>query len=248
MKSMQKSLWWVLCLTMLTVLVVSSVNQAVSADSGDKGPQVLNQGEKPEPLPPDLKKDTPKEPKKEIEKEPKNVHDVIFIYALILALFIAIPTIIDVVMAYHSRNKNWQILLEKASLNGLDKDEFQGLITATSGGPPGIAGMSRSLMAFAVIIILGIAMFHLLTFCKDAESIKIISNVLSMLGATLASITGFYFGGRNAEEKGKADEAQESQRQQRGKGPVPPVSKPVPPVSGPVPLVPEPGEAPPPEE
>jgi len=236
---------------MLTVLVVSSVNQAVSADSGDKGPQVQNQGEKSETPPPDLKKDTPKDLKKEIEKETKNVPKVIFYYALILALFIAIPTIIDVILAYRSRNRNWQILLEKASLNGLDKDEFQGLITATSGGPPGISGMSRSLMAFAVIIILGIALFHLMIYCSNSSNDKIttiISNVLSMLGATLASITGFYFGGRNAEEKGKAEEAQEAQRQQRGKGLVPPVPAPVPPVPGPVPSVPEPGGAPPPEK
>ncbi|MGA9754211.1 MAG: hypothetical protein WBV23_03625 [Desulfobaccales bacterium] len=179
---------------MVAVLAVSSANQAFSANPGETGTQVQTQGEKQGQT-----GQTPPVPKKD--------PDVIFYYALILALFIAIPTIIDVILAYRSRNKNWRILIEKASLNGLDKDEFQGLIKATSGGPPGIAGMSRSLMAFAVIIILGIAMFHLLTFCKDQESMKIISNVLSMLGATLASITGFYFGGRSAEEKGKEGKA-----------------------------------------
>jgi hypothetical protein len=193
MKLTKKSCWLFLCLAVVTVLAVSSVNQAISANAGETGTQVQTQGDKQGQT-----GQTPPIPKKD--------PDVIFYYALILALFIAIPTILDVILAYRSRNKNWQILIEKASLNGLDKDEFQGLIKATSGGPPGIAGMSRSLMAFAVIIILGIAMFHLLTFCKDPESIKIISNVLSMLGATLASITGFYFGGRSAEEKGKAKE------------------------------------------
>lgn len=149
----------------------------------------------------------------------KSQPDIIIIYALILALFIAIPTIMDVILAYRSRNKNWQILIEKASLNGLDKDEFQGLIKATSTGPPGISGMSRSLMAFGVILIMGIALFHLLAYCKDPETIKIINNVLSMLAATLASITGFYFGGRSAEEKGK-------EKEEKKKATVPPPGPP----------------------
>lgn len=131
----------------------------------------------------------------------------VVLYALILVLFIAIPTITDIIMAYYSRNKSWKLLIEKASQDNLDKEELQALIKATAGGPPGISGMSRSLMAFAVIVILGIAVFHLLSNCQNKGYEQIINNVLSMLAATLASITGFYFGGRSAEEKGKEKEA-----------------------------------------
>jgi hypothetical protein len=127
----------------------------------------------------------------------------IYLYAVILAAFIAIPTIADIFMAYYSQNKTWKLLIEKAGQDTLDKEELQTLIKATASGPPGIAGMSRALMALSVIIILGIAVFHLLAYGQQQENLTIINNVLSMLGATLAAITGFYFGGRSAEEKTK---------------------------------------------
>jgi hypothetical protein len=183
-----------LCLAVMAVLAAAGVNHAISAPADETGTQVQTQVSKPEPS----------------TLEAKKVSDLILTYALVLALFIAIPIITDVILAYHSRNKNWRILIEIArmdSMHGLNKDEFKELVKISSGGPPGISGMSQSLMAFAVIIILGIAMFHLLAYCKDPDSRKIISNVLSMLGATLASITGFYFGGHSATSKGKEEQA-----------------------------------------
>jgi type IV secretory pathway VirB3-like protein len=67
-------------------------------------------------------------------------------------------------------------------------------------------------MALSVILILGIAIFHMLVQDAPSEDSQIISNVLSMLGRLLAAITGFYFGGRSVEkeedkekEKGKED-------------------------------------------
>ena len=125
---------------------------------------------------------------------------IIIGYAIILASIILIPTVFDIFMAYRSRNRNWDRLIEKASQDGLDKEELQALIKATADSPPGISGMSRSLMAFAVIVILGIAVFHLMG-SQSGKYDETIKNVLSMLAATLASITGFYFGGRSAEEK-----------------------------------------------
>jgi hypothetical protein len=127
------------------------------------------------------------------------------IYALILAFFITIPTILDICKAYNSRKETWLLLINKASQNGLTKEELQALIQSTAAGPPGISGMSRALMALAVIIILGIAVFHLLGTCPIKDNTQIVNNVLSMLAATLASITGFYFGGRSAEERKKEE-------------------------------------------
>jgi hypothetical protein len=205
----KKSGWLFLCIVLLTVLMASSLHQAVSAGPGEPGTQVQTKADKPETATPDTQKDTKKDSKKDDAKAP----DTIFIYGLILVSFIMLPTIIDIFLAYHSRNKNWQLLIEKASKDNLTKEELEVLIKATSGGPPGIAGMSRSLMAFAVLIILGIALFHLMAYCRNPLNDKIttiISNVLSMLGATLASITGFYFGGRSAEAKETAKGAPEA--------------------------------------
>lgn len=153
----------------------------------------------------------------------------IAIYALILVLFIALPTIIDIIMAYSSRKKTWTLLIEKASQDTLDKEELSALIKATAVGPPGISGMSRALMALAVIIILGIAVFHLLVNCQNTDALPIIDKVLSMLAATLASITGFYFGGRSVEEK-KKEEPKEPEKLLVAPS-TPPKKPPTPPVT-----------------
>ena len=163
----------------------------------------------------------------------------ILVYALILVLFIALPTIIDIFMAYGSRKKTWTLLIDRASRDTLDKDELRELIKATAVGPPGISGMSRALMALAVIIILGIAVFHLLVNCTNKEVYPIIDKVLSMLAATLASITGFYFGGRSTEEK-KKEEPQIPEKPKPPPAPSPP--PPAPPEAEPGGQAP-PGEA-----
>jgi len=176
MKFRKKSLGWVLGLSLGMFLTVSWVNQAVSAAEG--GP--------PPPVTPLI-----------------DVSWMILFYGVMLTLFILIPTLFDICKAYKAQNENWTLiigrLIETAGKDSLDKDKLKALIEATSAGPPGISGMSRSLMAFAVIIILGIAVFHLLA-TQGADS-EIVKNILSMLAATLASITGFYFGGKSAEAK-----------------------------------------------
>jgi hypothetical protein len=175
MKFRKKSLWWVSGLSLVMFLTVSWVNQASAAG-----------GDPPPPVPPVI-----------------GVSWMILIYAFMLTLFILIPTLTDICKAYKAQSANWTLIIEKlietAGKDSLDKDELKALIEATSAGPPGISGMSRSLMAFAVLIILGIAVFHLLA-TQGANS-EIVKNILSMLAATLASITGFYFGGKSAEQK-----------------------------------------------
>ncbi len=62
-------------------------------------------------------------------------------------------------------------------------------------------------MALSVILILGIAVFHLLAKVAPTEgNSQIIGNILSMLGALLAAVTGFYFGGRTVEKEAEKRE------------------------------------------
>ena len=197
MKLRQKSWWLLLCLAMVTVLAVATVNQAMGATPAETGTQIQTQVKQPAP-----------------DKADKtDVTWIIFMYAAILGGVILIPTLLDICKAYKSQTKNWQLVTEKlievAGKDKLDKDELKTLIEATSKGPPGISGMSRSLMAYAVIIILGLAVFHLLAYCNcsnNSEALKIVNNIMGMLAATLASITGFYFGGKSAEGKIKEKE------------------------------------------
>jgi hypothetical protein len=193
----------ILALGMLALPVLSSSQQAGSGSTTAEGAKSGTTGGIPDKnvTSPEAKTATPTK-----EGTPKDTTTgtpfyPIVIYALILAFFITLPTIIDICKAYNSRKETWLLLINKASQDGLTKEELQALIQSTAAGPPGISGMSRALMALAVIIILGIAVFHLLGTCQIKDSTQIVNNVLSMLAATLASITGFYFGGRSAEEK-----------------------------------------------
>ncbi|MFC2032709.1 hypothetical protein ACFLUS_05070 [Chloroflexota bacterium] len=93
------------------------------------------------------------------------------------------------------------MLIDKAALDGLDKDELIELLRESSKPPPGIPGLARSTIALTVIVILGVAIFHLLTSNGSGSNSGIINNVLSVLAGLLAAITGFYFGGKAAEKK-----------------------------------------------
>jgi len=128
--------------------------------------------------------------------------EIILVYVVIVALFISVPSIIDILMAYVSHYKIRKLLVDKASeSNGLKLSELKELLKESGKAPGGMQGLSRATMALSVILILGIAVFHLITKDEptDGDS-QIVGNVLSMLGGLLAAITGFYFGGRTAEK------------------------------------------------
>ena len=130
---------------------------------------------------------------------------LVLTYVLILALFASVPIILDIVFAYMSANRTKNLLIEKASLDKLELAELKEFIKDSGKTPPGIPGLARSTMALTVIVILGMAVFHILVEGvkgeADAVNSQIINNVLSMLAGLLAAITGFYFGGKTVEKK-----------------------------------------------
>lgn len=65
--------------------------------------------------------------------------------------------------------------------------------------PTGIQGFTRGQIAMTVIFLLGTAVI-LVIFSLKPDS-TILNNVLSMMGATLAAVVGFYFGGEKAAGK-----------------------------------------------
>lgn len=135
--------------------------------------------------------------------------DTILVYVVIVAVFISLPWVIDILMAYVSQYKIRKQLVEKASANNISLAELKELLKEIGKAPGGMQGLSRASMALSVILILGIAVFHLITKNEptDGDS-QIVGNILSMLGGLLAAITGFYFGGRTA-EKGAEKAAEE---------------------------------------
>lgn len=126
----------------------------------------------------------------------------ILVYVVIVALVIGVPWVIDIFMAYIATYKIRKLLIEQAAKDRLSAAELKEMLKEISKAPGGIQGLSRASMALSVILVLAIAVFHLLTKEKptDGDS-QVIGNVLSMLGALLAAITGFYFGGRTVEKE-----------------------------------------------
>jgi len=128
-------------------------------------------------------------------------NSLFYVYVVTLLLFAGFPIILDIFLAYRSLNKTRNLLVEKASADRLELKELQELIKESEKAPPGIPGLARSTIALTVILILGIAVFHLLVTGAEGNNSLIINNVLSMLAGLLAAITGFYFGGKTAEKK-----------------------------------------------
>ncbi|HPQ43800.1 MAG TPA: hypothetical protein PKZ42_06175 [Syntrophales bacterium] len=63
----------------------------------------------------------------------------------------------------------------------------------------GISGFRRATIALTLIIIIGISLFHLIVVKTEVNvSSEMVGNILSMLTGVVASIAGFYFGGKGA--------------------------------------------------
>jgi len=131
--------------------------------------------------------------------------EMLLLYVLVIALIILVPWVIDIFLSYRLANNNRDKFIEKAAEQGLTQDELNALLKSVAVPPPGIPGLSRATMALSVVMILGIAVFHLLVK-GPADSSQTISNILSMFGGLLAAITGFYFGNKSKETNGTTSE------------------------------------------
>jgi hypothetical protein len=101
-------------------------------------------------------------------------------YAGVVAVFMFIPLVYDMFKTYNRPNQ-------------------------PSGESPGFPDLARSLMAFGIIIILGILAFHVLVTVTynvatpvNPALVDIIKNLSTILGGAVSAIIGFYFGQRVA--------------------------------------------------
>ena len=131
--------------------------------------------------------------------------EIILVYIVLIVIFAGLPGILDICLAYRSQNRTRNILIEKAALDKLELAELREFIKESGKPPPGIPGLARATMALTVIVILGIAVFHILVKGAPGDNSQIISNILSMLAGLLAAITGFYFGGKTSEKKAEEE-------------------------------------------
>ncbi len=77
----------------------------------------------------------------------------------------------------------------------------------------GVSGFRRSTIALTFILIIGIALFHLIAGGVVKEmSGDVVGNILSMLAGVVASIAGFYFGGKVALDSSSEDSTGKSRQ------------------------------------
>jgi hypothetical protein len=134
-------------------------------------------------------------------------------------LFVSVLHLVDSWQAYSLVSNETAKIWEKlpSSLSADDLAKLQGLLTAIS-SPSGIAGTTRSILTYALIIILGIAVFHLLALPPAdpelaADYAGYADKILILLAGSLTTAVGFYFGAKATTEAvaaGKQDVAQPS--------------------------------------
>jgi hypothetical protein len=120
-----------------------------------------------------------------------------------VALLFALPFVLhlnDSIRAYMFAKETRNALLEK--LQNVSPDQVAKLSheLAELGTPAGIPGTTRSIFTYSLLVVLGIAVFHLLVISPDVESRKYADKILTVLAGTVSSLIGFYFGSKATKE------------------------------------------------
>ena len=119
-----------------------------------------------------------------------------------IAVLWSLPIWLDARRAYKLRERAVELvggkLLDVAAKDGLKITELRELL-ATIGEPAtGQRGLSRALMAFTIITVIGVALVALL-LSGSVDSGDLRKTVITSLLTLLGTIVGFYFGTRAAE-------------------------------------------------
>jgi uncharacterized protein YacL len=151
-----------------------------------------------------------------IAATPTSWMGIIWLYIIAVAFLAFLPRFVDMFLAYRHQRALMAILIEStkeqitkiaaekrendSSANQI-LDKIKGLIAEVAKPPEGMPGIARLTIAFSIIIIMGIALFHLIVFGN--VSVNIVSNIITSLVAIIGTIAGFYFGGKAGEEAAK---------------------------------------------
>jgi hypothetical protein len=128
-----------------------------------------------------------------------------------------VPFWMDARRAYRLRDQAIKLiggqLLEAAKKNGLTVAELRELLGTIGEPATGQRGLTRALMAFTIITIVGVALVAvLLSSSSDASDLR--KTIITSMLAVLATIVGFYFGTRAAETATEASATQAPNAQQ----------------------------------
>ena len=124
--------------------------------------------------------------------------------SLLIALLWFIPVFYDARQATKWRSGRQadilRELIDAASKDkrGLSVEDVRQLVSAMDRSPRGTQGLTSSLLALLIVLLVGIAMLVSL-LSSDADSSDLRKTIVTSLLAVLATISGFYFGARTAQ-------------------------------------------------
>jgi hypothetical protein len=119
--------------------------------------------------------------------------------AFYVALIVAFPwclTLADVNHAYREQRQARLELVQKLP-SSISTEDAKLLIAEIDRGPAGIKALTRGAVALTLLMILGIAVFHIMVLTPKVPDV--VEKLLTLLAGAFTSITGFYFGTRASE-------------------------------------------------
>ncbi len=119
-------------------------------------------------------------------------------YVLLLAAFLFGLHLVDSLQAYAFSRKTRDKLLEKLGLAALSPEQIAKM--AGQFTPTGVPGTTRSLVTYALLATLAIAVFHFVAVSKFEKAPEYADKILTILAGAFSSIIGFYFGSKAMKE------------------------------------------------
>ena len=110
---------------------------------------------------------------------------LVAIFTVGLVTVILVPFVIDVWRSH----TDWESMVKTPTgpPKGMD-------------GPTGVRGVARATMAFGVLSVIGFALAYILVEQPFKDNSSIVGNIIVALTTTLAAITAFYFGSKQASD------------------------------------------------
>ncbi len=129
---------------------------------------------------------------------------IMVIFIFLLLLFAAAPIMLNMYLAYGHLSNTQKLLKEIVEKQKENKIENAAIIQIVEGcinaQPSGVTGVGRSTMALTLTVILGISLIYLFVYPPPVDVSTIIKDLLLTVIGAIASIIGFYFGGRALQE------------------------------------------------
>jgi hypothetical protein len=136
-----------------------------------------------------------------INLEPWQALTLIVFYVIVIAFVAVGPWLYDIRHAYTYYGAHLPKVIEGANRERLTFNELKALLKEVGSPVSGIQGLARTSLATVMIVVLGIGFVHVVLLgTRGPETAKAMTPVFTLIGGLVATIVGFYFGGRTATE------------------------------------------------